>query len=37
MVFLAVAAGSVYGQEVTEQAAFCQTSGRIYADSYNVY
>lgn len=33
MILLAVAAGSVYGQEVTIQAAFCRTSGRIEADS----
>lgn len=33
MILLAVAAGSVSGQEVTEQAAFCRTSGRIEADS----
>lgn len=33
MILLAVAASSVYGQEVTEQTVFCQTSGRIEADS----
>lgn len=33
MILLAVAAGSVSGQEVTEQAVFCRTSGRIEADS----
>ena len=33
MILLVVAVGSVYGQEVTEQAAFCRTSGRIEADS----
>ena len=33
MILLVIAAGSVYGQEVTEQAAFCRTSGRIEADS----
>ena len=33
MILLAVAASSVSGQEVTEQALFCRTSGRIEADS----
>lgn len=33
IMILLAAAGSVYGQEVTEQAAFCRTSGRIGADS----
>lgn len=33
MFFLAVAAGSVYGQEVTEQAVFCRSDGRIEADN----
>lgn len=33
MILLAVAAGSVSGQEVTEQAVFCRASGRIEADS----
>lgn len=33
MFFLAVAAGSVYGQKVTEQAVFCRTDGRIEADN----
>lgn len=33
IMILLAAAGSVSGQEVTEQAAFCRTSGRIEADS----
>lgn len=32
-ILIAVAAGSVSGQEVKEQAVFCRTSGRIEADS----
>lgn len=33
MILLAASAGSVYGQEVTEQVSFCRTSGRFEADS----
>lgn len=33
MILLAVATGSALGQEVTEQAVFCRTNGRIEADS----
>lgn len=33
IIILAVAAGSVSGQEVTEQTAFCRTNGRIETDS----
>lgn len=33
MIILAVATGSVYGQEVTERIWFCRTNGRIETDS----
>lgn len=36
MILLAVTAGSVSGQEVTEQAVFCRINGRIKSDSYTM-